>query len=58
MIAPKIKPLMIQEGMAMVSYQPQGDKANSFRMVFSKPVTRKPDVGFFLEETERLGKDL
>lgn len=57
MIAPKIKPL-IQEGMAMVSYQPQGDKANSFRMVFSKPVTRKPDVGFFLEETERLGKDL
>lgn len=57
-IAPKIKAQMIEEGMTIVSYLPQGDKANFFRMVFSNPATRKPDVDFLLEEIERLGKDL
>uniref|UniRef100_A0A8C4U2V7 Uncharacterized protein n=1 Tax=Falco tinnunculus TaxID=100819 RepID=A0A8C4U2V7_FALTI len=42
----------------IISYQPQGDKAIFFRMVFSAPATRKPDVDFLLEETERPGKDL
>uniref|UniRef100_A0A8D0KXR0 Uncharacterized protein n=1 Tax=Strix occidentalis caurina TaxID=311401 RepID=A0A8D0KXR0_STROC len=46
------------EGMTVVSYQPQDDKAIFFRMVFSNPATRKPDVDFLLEEIESLGKDL
>ncbi|XP_009473820.1 PREDICTED: LOW QUALITY PROTEIN: glutamate decarboxylase 1-like [Nipponia nippon] len=57
-IAPKIKAQMTEEGMTMISYEPQGDKANFFRMVFFNPATGKPDVDFLLEETERLGKDL
>uniref|UniRef100_A0A8C0F9M3 Uncharacterized protein n=1 Tax=Bubo bubo TaxID=30461 RepID=A0A8C0F9M3_BUBBB len=46
------------EGMTVVSYQPQDGKAIFFGMVFSNPATRKPDVDFLLEEIESLGKDL
>ncbi|XP_064149281.1 glutamate decarboxylase 1-like [Loxodonta africana] len=57
-IAPKIKALMIEEGSAMISYQPCGDKVNFFRMVFSNPATTQTDVDYLIEEIERLGKDL
>ncbi|XP_028909514.1 glutamate decarboxylase 1-like isoform X1 [Ornithorhynchus anatinus] len=57
-IAPQIKALLVEEGTAMVSYQPHGDKANFFRMVFSNPATRQADVDFLVGEIERLGKAL
>uniref|UniRef100_A0A8C0L1E3 Glutamate decarboxylase 1-like n=1 Tax=Canis lupus dingo TaxID=286419 RepID=A0A8C0L1E3_CANLU len=57
-IAPKIKAQMIEEGTAMISYQPCGDKVNFFRMVFSNPATRRADVDYLIDEIERLGKDL
>uniref|UniRef100_A0A8C4KYM7 Glutamate decarboxylase 1 n=1 Tax=Equus asinus TaxID=9793 RepID=A0A8C4KYM7_EQUAS len=57
-IAPKIKAQMLEEGTAMISYQPCGDKVNFFRMVFSNPATRQTDVDYLIDEIERLGKDL
>ncbi|CAK7305375.1 Glutamate decarboxylase 1 [Vulpes lagopus] len=57
-IASKIKAQMIEEGTAMISYQPCGDKVNFFRMVFSNPATRRADVDYLIDEIERLGKDL
>lgn len=38
----------------MVTYQPQDEKANFSRIVFSNPAARNPDVYFLLEEIERL----
>ena len=57
-IAPKIKAQMIEEGTAMISYQPCGDKVNFFRMVFTNPATRQRDVDYLIDEIQRLGKDL
>ncbi|XP_053571802.1 glutamate decarboxylase 1-like [Bombina bombina] len=57
-IAPMIKAQMMEEGTAMITYQPLGDKVNFFRMVLSNPATRKLDIDFLLDEIERLGKDL
>ncbi|KAM9054654.1 glutamate decarboxylase 1-like [Megaptera novaeangliae] len=57
-IAPKIKAQMIEEGTAMLNYQPYGDKVHFFRMVFSNPATRQTDVDFVIDEIQRLGKDL
>lgn len=42
----------------MVGYQPQGDKANFFRMVISNPAATQSDIDFLIEEIERLGQDL
>uniref|UniRef100_G1U7N6 Glutamate decarboxylase 1 n=2 Tax=Oryctolagus cuniculus TaxID=9986 RepID=G1U7N6_RABIT len=57
-IAPKIKARMTEEGTAMISYQPCGDKVNFFRMIFSNPATRQTDVDYLIDEMERIGKDL
>ncbi|XP_078395771.1 glutamate decarboxylase 1-like [Cetorhinus maximus] len=57
-VAPKIKARMMEEGSSMVGYQPQGDKVNFFRMVFSNPATSTSDVDFLIEEIARLGRDL
>ncbi|XP_067851868.1 glutamate decarboxylase 1 [Heptranchias perlo] len=57
-IAPKIKARMMEEGSTMVGYQPQGDRVNFFRMVFSNPATNTSDVDFLIEEIARLGQDL
>ncbi|XP_067905947.1 glutamate decarboxylase 1-like [Heterodontus francisci] len=57
-VAPKIKARMMVEGSLMVGYQPQGDKVNFFRMVFSNPATNPSDVDFLIEEIARLGQDL
>ncbi|KAM4870456.1 glutamate decarboxylase 1 isoform X2 [Urocitellus parryii] len=57
-VAPKIKALMMESGTTMVGYQPQGDKANFFRMVISNPGATQSDIDFLIEEIERLGQDL
>ncbi|MBZ3890914.1 Glutamate decarboxylase 1 [Sciurus carolinensis] len=57
-VAPKIKALMMESGTTMVGYQPQGDKANFFRMVISNPGATQSDIDFLVEEIERLGQDL
>jgi len=49
---------MMESGTTMVGYQPQGDKANFFRMVISNPAATQSDIDFLIEEIERLGQDL
>uniref|UniRef100_A0A8C5NDX0 Glutamate decarboxylase 2 n=1 Tax=Gouania willdenowi TaxID=441366 RepID=A0A8C5NDX0_GOUWI len=58
MVAPVIKARMMEYGTTMVSYQPQGDKVNFFRMVISNPAATFEDIDFLIEEIERLGQDL
>uniref|UniRef100_UPI00398ED79F glutamate decarboxylase 1-like n=1 Tax=Pristiophorus japonicus TaxID=55135 RepID=UPI00398ED79F len=57
-IAPKIKARMMEAGSLMVGYQPQGDRVNFFRVVFSNPATNSSDVNFLIEEISRFGQDL
>ncbi|KAJ8278098.1 hypothetical protein GJAV_G00083800 [Gymnothorax javanicus] len=57
-VAPVIKARMMEQGTTMVSYQPQGDKVNFFRMVISNPAATFEDIDFLIEEIERLGQDL
>ncbi|KAI4806779.1 hypothetical protein KUCAC02_017578 [Chaenocephalus aceratus] len=57
-VAPVIKARMMEYGTTMVSYQPQGDKVNFFRMVISNPAATLEDIDFLIEEIERLGQDL
>lgn len=48
----------MESGTTMVGYQPQGDKANFFRMVISNPAATQSDIDFLIGEIERLGQDL
>lgn len=57
-VAPKIKAKMMEQGMAMIGYQPLGDKVNFFRCVFSNPATQTEDVDYLLEEIASLGHDM
>lgn len=57
-VAPIIKERMVKSGTMMVGYQPLGDKVNFFRVVIFSPLVTLKDVDFFLDEIERLGKDL
>ncbi|MGH0183732.1 UNVERIFIED_CONTAM: hypothetical protein FKN15_013251 [Acipenser sinensis] len=57
-VAPVIKTRMMEHGTTMVSYQPQGDKVNFFRMVISNPAAAFEDIDFLIDEIERLGQDL
>ncbi|XP_015276853.1 PREDICTED: cysteine sulfinic acid decarboxylase [Gekko japonicus] len=57
-VAPAIKERMMKKGSMMVSYQPHGNRANFFRQVVTNPAVTKADLDFFLDEIERLGKDL
>ncbi|RXM29315.1 Glutamate decarboxylase 2 [Acipenser ruthenus] len=57
-VAPVIKTRMMEYGTTMVSYQPQGDKVNFFRMVISNPAAAFEDIDFLIDEIERLGQDL
>uniref|UniRef100_A0A8C9S2E4 Glutamate decarboxylase 2 n=1 Tax=Scleropages formosus TaxID=113540 RepID=A0A8C9S2E4_SCLFO len=57
-VAPIIKARMMEYGTTMVSYQPQGNKVNFFRMVISNPAATFEDINFLIEEIERLGQDL
>ncbi|XP_067095464.1 cysteine sulfinic acid decarboxylase [Osmerus mordax] len=57
-VAPVVKERMMKKGSMMVGYQPQGDNVNFFRLVVLSPYVSQQDMDFFLDEIERLGKDL
>ncbi|KAM9751245.1 cysteine sulfinic acid decarboxylase [Menidia menidia] len=57
-VAPIIKERMMKQGTMMVGYQPLGNKVNFFRMTAFSPLISNKDMDFFLDEIERLGKDL
>lgn len=57
-VAPVIKERMMKQGSMMVGYQPLGNKVNFFRVTVFSPLVSKKDLDFFLDEIERLGKDL
>ncbi|XP_064615118.1 glutamate decarboxylase 1-like [Liolophura sinensis] len=57
-VAPKIKARMMESGATLVGYQPLGNLPNFFRMVISNPGVTEADLDFFVEEIERLGRDL
>ena len=55
-VAPRIKAMMMEQGNAMVGYQPLGNLPNFFRIVLTNPCLSTEDVDFFLDETARLGE--
>lgn len=57
-VAPKIKERMMKEGSMMVTYQPQRDWPNFFRIVFQNSGLNHDDMLHLIEEFERLGMDL
>jgi len=59
-VAPKIKERMTLNGNFMVGYQPQPEKGrvNFFRIIIHNPDITEADLDFFLDETDRLGRDL
>uniref|UniRef100_A0A8D2JG01 Cysteine sulfinic acid decarboxylase n=1 Tax=Varanus komodoensis TaxID=61221 RepID=A0A8D2JG01_VARKO len=57
-VAPVIKEQMMKKGSMMVGYQPHGDRVNFFRQVVTNPAVTREDLNFFLDEIERLGRDL
>nr|XP_055045198.1 cysteine sulfinic acid decarboxylase isoform X2 [Misgurnus anguillicaudatus] len=57
-VAPIIKERMVKCGTTMVGYQPMEGYVNFFRMVVVSPQLTTKDMDFFLNEIERLGKDL
>lgn len=57
-VAPVIKERMMKQGSMMVGYQPLGNKVNFFRVTVFSPLVSHKDLDFFLDEIERLGKDL
>jgi len=48
----------MKKGSMMVGYQPLGAKVNFFRQVVTNPAVTRQDLDFFLDEIERLGRDL
>ncbi|XP_066564575.1 cysteine sulfinic acid decarboxylase [Amia ocellicauda] len=57
-VAPTIKERMVRKGSMMVGYQPQHERVNFFRLVLISPQISQQDLLFFLDEIERLGRDL
>ncbi|KAJ0036771.1 hypothetical protein NQD34_005448, partial [Periophthalmus magnuspinnatus] len=57
-VAPVIKERMMRQGSMMVGYQPLGNKVNFFRVTVFSPLVSTKDLDFFLDEIERLGRDL
>ncbi|XP_050680959.1 cysteine sulfinic acid decarboxylase [Leptidea sinapis] len=57
-VAPKIKERMIKEGCMMVTYQPQGNLVNFFRIVFQNSALSHRDMVYFADKFERLGSDI
>ncbi|XP_019327005.1 PREDICTED: acidic amino acid decarboxylase GADL1-like [Aptenodytes forsteri] len=57
-VAPAIKERMMRKGSMMVSYQPHGAKVNFSRQIVPTPAVTRDDLDFFLDEIERLGRDL
>lgn len=57
-VAPKIKERMMKEGTMMVTYQPQKNLPNFFRIVFQSSALDKSDMVHLVQEFERLGAGL
>lgn len=57
-VAPAIKERMMKQGTMMLGYQPLGNRVNFFRVVVLSPLVCQKDMDWFLDEIERLGKDL
>lgn len=57
-VAPVVKERMMKQGTMMVGYQPLGNRVNFFRVTVFSPLVSVKDLDFFLDEIERLGKDL
>ncbi|XP_074427498.1 cysteine sulfinic acid decarboxylase isoform X4 [Larus michahellis] len=57
-VAPAIKERMMRKGSMMVGYQPHGARVNFFRQVVTNPLVTRDHLDFFLDEIERLGRDL
>ncbi|KAG8129600.1 putative Cysteine sulfinic acid decarboxylase-like protein [Naja naja] len=57
-VAPLIKERMMKKGSMLVGYQPHGKQVNFFRQVVTNPAVTRDDLNFFLDEIERLGRDL
>lgn len=57
-VAPTIKERMMKQGTMMLGYQPLGNRVNFFRVVVLSPLVCQKDMDWFLDEIERLGKDL
>ncbi|XP_042310664.1 cysteine sulfinic acid decarboxylase isoform X2 [Sceloporus undulatus] len=57
-VAPVIKERMMKKGSMMVGYQPHGNRVNFFRQIVTNPAVTREDLDFFLDEIERLGRDL
>lgn len=48
----------MKQGTMMLGYQPLGNRVNFFRVVVLSPLVCQKDMDWFLDEIERLGKDL
>lgn len=48
----------MRKGSMMVGYQPHGARVNFFRQVVTNPLVTRDHLDFFLDEIERLGRDL
>lgn len=57
-IAPKIKERMMKEGNMMITYQPLRSTPNFFRLVMQNSALNQSDMHHFINQIERLGKDL
>ncbi|KAI2649538.1 Cysteine sulfinic acid decarboxylase [Labeo rohita] len=55
---PDYQERMVKRGTMMVGYQPMDGHVNFFRMVVVSPRLTTKDMDFFLDEIEKLGKDL
>lgn len=57
-VAPKIKERMMKQGNMMITYQPLRKTTNFFRLVMQNSSLNRNDMHYFIDEIERLGKDL
>lgn len=57
-VAPKIKERMMKLGNMMITYQPIRNKPNFFRLVLQNSALNEDDMLHFIDEIERLGRDL
>ncbi|XP_046560539.1 cysteine sulfinic acid decarboxylase-like [Haliotis rubra] len=57
-VAPLIKERMIRTGSMMITYQPQKEHVNFFRLVLQSSGTTFEDMDYFLDQIETLGRDI
>ncbi|CAK9826464.1 Cysteine sulfinic acid decarboxylase [Anthophora retusa] len=57
-IGPTVKERMVKKGSMLITYQPQRELPNFFRLVLQNSGLTEADMRFFAEEIERLASDL